>query len=64
MVKVRGVFSTNKEIKVVVEPLLVIDRKLVGEKGVDAKIGDKWVTFDTINLAIEAFKEYWKGKEI
>jgi len=54
----------HKEIKVVVEPFLVIDRKLVGEKGVEAKIGDKWVTFDTINLAIEAFKEYWEAKEM
>jgi len=53
-----------KEIKVVSEPLLVIDRKLVGEKGVEAKIGDKWVTFDTVNLALEAFKEYWKSKGV
>ena len=54
----------DKEIKVVSEPFLVIDRKLVGEKGVEAKIGDKWITFDTVNLALEAFKEYWKAKEI
>jgi hypothetical protein len=36
----------NKE--VIIEQLIVIDRKLVGEKGIDAKIGGKWYTFDSM----------------
>jgi hypothetical protein len=51
----------DQEIKVVPEPLLVIDRKLVGEKGVEAKIGDNWLIFATVYEAIVAFKEFWKG---
>ena len=40
----------NKEI--IIESLTVIDRKLFGERGIDAKIDGKWYTFDSM-------KELW-----